>query len=116
RCRRLHQNRRGDVAQQGTQIVQPVVTGDREVRRHPAIVAARDGPDMMVGVDLSHSGVGALSGSKPARRNSTQRAPGISACMRAAFCCTSAVVRGPGMTAVTTGWAAQNCSAAALTS
>ena len=59
------------------------------------------------------SGVGAASGSSPAFRRSRHNRPGISAAIRSAFCITSAAVRGPGITAATTGWAAQNCSAAA---
>src|SRR5262249_47941544 len=122
RGRRLDQHRRIDIGfvQDETEIRRLEITEERrQLRCQPAVVAAHQAPEMLVAVDTHHApapalpGTGASGCSNPWPCRSSQKARGILGRTICQWLSTSAAARAPGMTLATTGWARQNCRAAA---
>src|SRR5689334_8818020 len=122
RCRRLDQDRCIDLAltEDRPQIRRLEIAEERrQLRRQPAVIAAHQAPEMLVAIDAHHAGdlvlpgTGASGCSNPCPRRSSQKSGRIFFLIICQWLRASAGLRAPGMTLATTGWARQNCSAAA---
>jgi len=93
--RRLHQHGGVDIAEQRTQVLQPVIAMDRQVRRQPFVIAACQSPDMVVRIDDHGWIMPFVSSTLPQWENPHRRRPHGRPARRRRACGKSGVSSGP---------------------
>jgi hypothetical protein len=113
---RLHDHGLADPVRSGgrVQVLWPEAAPERrQAPVHPRVGPVGRVPEVVVGIDAVHHGVGTWSGSRPSATSSVHRSAGTGRPSMATASCTSAAVRAPTSTLATAGWPNGKARAAA---